>query len=159
VEEINLRTTVLRAEDGAVHIFANGAIQSLSNLTREYSYYVFNVSVDYRENTDHVSEIFKAIADQLQTEEPYHSAILAPLEVMGVDQLGDFAVLIKARFKTQPGQQWLIGREMNRRIKLRFEEAHIEMPFPTRTVHIVQDISPELRSALKDVVREVIKER
>jgi len=53
--------------------------------------------------------------------------------------LGDFAVLIKARFKTLPGQQWLIGREMNRRIKLRFEEAQIEMPFPTRTVHIVQD--------------------
>jgi len=139
VEEINLRTTVLRAEDGAVHIFANGAIQSLSNLTREYSYYVFNLSVDYKENTDHATEVLKAIADQLQAEEPYHSAILAPLELMGVDQLGDFAVLIKARFKTMPGQQWLIGREMNRRIKQRFEEAHIEMPFPTRTVHVVQD--------------------
>ncbi|MGD0299993.1 MAG: mechanosensitive ion channel family protein [Bryobacteraceae bacterium] len=139
VEEINLRTTVLRSEDGAVHIFANGAIQSLSNLTREYSYYVFNLSVDYKESTDHAIDVLKSIADQLQTEVPYHSAILAPLEVMGVDQLGDFAVLIKARFKTLPGQQWLIGREMNRRIKLRFEEAQIEMPFPTRTVHIVQD--------------------
>jgi small conductance mechanosensitive channel len=58
---------------------------------------------------------------------------------MGVDQLGDFAVVIKARFKTMPGQQWLIGREMNRRIKQRFEEAQIEMPFPTRTIHVVQD--------------------
>ena len=139
VEEINLRTTVLRGEDGAVHIFANGAIQSLSNLTREYSFYVFNLSLDYKENTDHAAEVLQEIANQLQSEEPYHSAILAPLEVMGVDQLGDFAVMIKARFKTLPGQQWLIGREMNRRIKQRFEEAQIEMPFPTRTVHIVHD--------------------
>jgi moderate conductance mechanosensitive channel len=139
VEEINLRTTVLRGEDGAVHIFPNGSIQGISNLTREYSYYVFNLSVDYKENTDQVVNVLKQIADQLQSEEPYHSAILAPLEVMGVDQLADFAVLIKARFKTLPGQQWLIGREMNRRIKLRFEEARIEMPFPTSTVHIVSD--------------------
>lgn len=158
VEEINLRTTVLRAEDGAVHIFPNGAIQGLSNLTREYSYYVFNLSVDYKENTDHAIELLKEIASQLQDEEPYHSAILAPLDVMGVDQLGDFAVLIKARFKTLPGQQWLIGREMNRRIKQRFEDAHIDMPFPTRTVHVISEMSPELRSELKQVVREVIKE-
>jgi small conductance mechanosensitive channel len=139
VEEINLRTTVLRAEDGAVHIFPNGAIQGLSNLTREYSYYVFNLSVDYKENTDHAIELLKGIASQLQDEEPYHSAILAPLDVMGVDQLGDFAVLIKARFKTLPGQQWMIGREMNRRIKQRFEDAHIDMPFPTRTVHVISE--------------------
>jgi small conductance mechanosensitive channel len=136
VEEINLRTTVLRGEDGAVHVFANGSIQSLSNLTREYSFYVFNLSLDYKENTDHAIQVLKEIADQLQSEEPYRSAILAPLDVMGVDQLGDFAVVIKARFKTRPGQQWLIGREMNRRIKQRFEEAQIEMPFPTRTIHI-----------------------
>ena len=158
VEEINLRTTVLRAEDGAVHIFPNGAIQGLSNLTREYSYYVFNLSVDYKENTDHAIELLKEIASQLQDEEPYHSAILAPLDVMGVDQLGDFAVLIKARFKTLPGQQWMIGREMNRRIKQRFEDAHIDMPFPTRTVHVISEMSPELRSELKQVVRAVIKE-
>jgi len=138
VEEINLRTTMLRAEDGSVHIFPNGGIQSLSNLTRDYSYYVFNLSVDYKEDPDHVIAVLKEIADQLQAEEPYHSAILAPLEVMGVDQLGDFAVQIKARFKTLPGQQWLIGREMNRRIKKRFEEAQIEMPFPTQSIQLMK---------------------
>jgi small-conductance mechanosensitive channel len=158
VEEMNLRTTVLRGEDGAVHIFPNGGIQSLSNLTREYSYYVFNLSLDYKENTDHAIEVLKQIADQLQSEEPYQSAILAPLEIMGVDQLGDFAVLIKARYKTLPGQQWLIGREMNRRIKQRFEEARIEMPFPTRTVHVISEMSTELRSELRQMVREVMKE-
>jgi small-conductance mechanosensitive channel len=138
VEEINLRITVLRAEDGSVHIFQNGSIQNLSNLTRDYSYYVFNLSVDYKEDPDHVVQVLKEIADRLQSEEPYRSAILAPLEVMGVDQLGDFAVQIKARFKTLPGQQWLIGREMNRRIKKSFEEANIEMPFPTQSIQLMK---------------------
>jgi moderate conductance mechanosensitive channel len=157
VEEINLRTTVLRDEDGAVHIFPNGALQGISNLTREYSYYLFNLSVAYTEDPDRAIAVLKEIADQLVGEEPYQAAILAPLDVMGVDRLGDFAVVIKARFKTLPGKQWLIGREMNRRIKKRFEEAQIEMPFPTQTVQLVSEISPELRDELKQVVREVMK--
>src|SRR5581483_1964969 len=79
VEEINLRTTVLRGEDGAVHIFPNGIIQGLSNLTREYSYYVFNLSVAYSENIDHVIAVVKGIGDELSQEEPYRAAVLAPI--------------------------------------------------------------------------------
>jgi small conductance mechanosensitive channel len=158
VEEINLRTTVLRAEDGAVHIFSNGNIQSLANLTREYSYYVFNVSVAYNEDPARVTQVLKELGDQLMAEEPYHSAILAPLELMGVDKLGDFAVVIKARFKTQPSEQWLVGREMNARILKRFGEAKIDMPFPTQTIQFSPDTWSPLRSELKQVVREVLKE-
>src|SRR5262249_13797501 len=120
VEEINLRTTVLRAEDGAVHIFPNGSIQSLANLTREYSYFVVSVSVSYKEDTDRVIAVLQEIAQGLSDEEPFKSAILAPLEIMGVDELANFAVVIKGRFKTVPIKQWLVGREMNRRIKKRF---------------------------------------
>lgn len=156
VEEINLRTTVLRAEDGAVHIFPNGSITSLSNLTREYSYYVFSLSVSYKEDTDRVIAALTEIATALAEEEPYRSAILAPIDVMGVDQLGDFAVLIKARFKTLPVQQWMVGREMNRRIKKRFEELNIDMPFPTQTIQLVPEVSAGLREELKQVVREVL---
>jgi moderate conductance mechanosensitive channel len=155
VEEINLRTTVLRGEDGAVHIFPNGGIQSIANLTREYSYYVFNLSVAYQADTDRVSAVLKEIADQLMREELFQAAILAPLEVMGVDRLGDVGVLIKARFKTLPGQQWLVGREMNRRIKKRFQEAEIERAFPAQTT--IQ-LSTELRNELRQVVREVLQE-
>ncbi len=158
VEEINLRTTVLRGEDGAAHIFPNGAIQSLSNLTREYSYYVFSISVAYKEDTDHVIEVLKDLAEKLMSEEPYQSAILAPLEILGVDQLGDFAVIVKARFKTMPVKQWLVGREMNRRIKKRFEEAQIEIPYPTQAVQLQPEVLAGLRSELKQVVREVLKE-
>jgi len=158
VEEINLRTIVLRAEDGAVHIFPNGGIQSLANLTREYSYYVFSISVAYKEDTGRVTEVLKDLGEQLMAEDPYRSAILAPLEIMGVDKLGDFAVVIKARFKTFPSQQWLVGREMNARILKRFGEARIEMPFPTQTIQLAPDAWVPLRDDLKQVVREVLKE-
>jgi moderate conductance mechanosensitive channel len=137
VEEINLRTTVLRGEDGAVHIFPNGVIQGLSNLTREYSYYVFNLTVAYAEDTDRVVSVLAGIAVELSQEEPYRTAVLAPLEVLGVDKLGDSGAVIKARFKTIPNQQWMVGREMNRRIIKRFEEARIEMPSAAPIVNVV----------------------
>jgi small conductance mechanosensitive channel len=159
VEEINLRTTVLRAEDGAVHIFPNGGIQSLANLTREYSYYVFSISVGYKEDPARVAEVLKELGEQLMGDDPYHSAILAPIEIMGVDKLGDFAVVIKARFKTLPSQQWLVGREMNARILKRFGEARIEMPFPTQTIQLAPDTWIPQRDELKQLVREVLKEK
>lgn len=137
VEEINLRTTVLRGEDGAVHIFPNGTIQGLSNLTREYSYYVFNLSVAYTEDIDHVVKVLQGIGEELSQEEPYRSVILAPIEVLGVDKLADSGAVIKARFKTVPNQQWTVGREMNRRIIKRFEEAKIGMPSSAPTVNVV----------------------
>jgi small-conductance mechanosensitive channel len=158
VEEINLRTTVLRDDDGAVHIFPNGGILSLANLTREYSYYVFSISVAYKEDIDHVITVFKELAEQLMAVEPYRSAILAPLEIMGVDKLGDFAVVIKARFKTLPSRQWLVGREMNARIIKRFADAQIELPFPTQTIRFAAENWTGLRQELKQVVREVLKE-
>jgi small-conductance mechanosensitive channel len=142
VEEINLRTTVLRGEDGAVHIFPNGTIQGLSNLTREYSYYVFNLSISYTQDVDRVVSVLKGIGDELGQEEPYRSAILAPIEVLGVDQLAQAGALIKARFKTIPNQQWMVGREMNRRIIKRFEEAKIEMPTAAPIVNVVLPMNP-----------------
>jgi small-conductance mechanosensitive channel len=137
VEEINLRTTVLRGEDGAVHIFPNGIIQGLSNLTREYSYYVFNLSVAYTDDFDHVVAVLKGIGEELGQEEPYRTVVLAPIEVLGVDKLADSGAVIKARFKTVPNQQWIVGREMNRRIIKRFEEAKIGMPSSAPTVNVV----------------------
>jgi len=68
-------------------------------------------------------------------------------------------VVIKARFKTVPIKQWLVGREMNRRIKKRFEEAQIDMPFPTQTIQLAPEISDRLRNELRSVVREVLEEQ
>jgi small-conductance mechanosensitive channel len=152
VEEVNLRTTILRSEDGAVHMFPNGSITKFANLTRDFSYAVFNISVDYKEDTDHVISVLTAMANEFTAEEKFRPIILAPLEVMGVDQLADSGVVIKARFKTLPMQQWTVGREMNRRIKKTFENAGIEMPFPTSGIRL------ELNEELRSLIREVLKE-
>ena len=141
VEEINLRTTVLRGEDGAVHIFPNGTIQGVTNLTREYSYYVFNLTVAYTESIDHVATVLRGIAEQLSQEEPYRAAVLAPIEVLGVDKLDNSGAVIKARLKTIPNQQWMVGREMNRRIIERFTEAKIGLPTPAPTVNVVLPVT------------------
>jgi len=165
VEEINLRTTVLRGLDGTVHVFQNGAITSLSNMTYEFSYYVFDIGVAYKEDTDRVAAVLVEIADELRKDETYGPMILEPLEVLGVDQFADSAVIIKARLKTIPIQQWAVGREMNRRIKKRFDEEGIEIPFPHRSIYFgeaskafalrVDDTS---REELKAVIREVLAE-
>jgi small conductance mechanosensitive channel len=166
VEEINLRTTVLRSVDGVVHTFPNGTITTLSNMTREYSYYVFDVGVAYKEDTDRVTDVLREVAEQIRGEAPYAALILEPLEVLGVDRFTDSAVVIRARIKTQPIQQWMVGREMNRRIKKRFDELGIEIPFPHTSLYFGSTSQPvrirlegSEREALKQVVREVLLER
>ncbi len=135
VESIGLRTIVLRDLSGVVHVFQNGKISSLSNMTKEWSAMVFDVGVAYKENTDVVSQIMKEVADELQADAAYGSKILEPMEVFGVDSFGDNAVVIKARIKTHPVEQWAVGREYNRRLKLAFDARNIEIPFPRRTLY------------------------
>jgi small conductance mechanosensitive channel len=143
VEEINLRTTVLRSLDGAVHVFPNGTIQTLSNLTHQYSYYVFDIGVAYKEDTDQVARVIREVADQMMREDEFRGLILEPLDVLGVDKFAESAVIIKARIKTLPIQQWTVGRELNRRFKKRFDELGIEMPVTSRTVQIAGSITPK----------------
>lgn len=164
VEELNLRTTVLRGLDGVVHVFPNGSIASLSNKTRKFSFYVFDVGVAYKEDTDRVTEVLVALAGEMMQEEAYRDDILEPLEVLGVDHFADSAVVIKARIKTRPLEQWRIGREMNRRIKKKFDELGIEIPFPHRSIYFGEASRPfrldagTNREALKEIVREVLAE-
>jgi small conductance mechanosensitive channel len=155
VEAINLRTTLLRSEDGAVHVFPNGSIQKLSNQTVDFSYAVFSVAVRYSDDTDRAVELLREIGAELREEEPFRSTILTPLDVYGVDQLADSAVILKGRFKTQAMQQWSVSREMNRRIKKRFAQMGFAHPYPTHAV----TLEPELRAELKQIVREVLEER
>jgi moderate conductance mechanosensitive channel len=130
VEEINLRTTLLRGENGAVHVIANGTITTLSNLTRDYSYYVFETMLAYGADVDHALKIIESIGNDIARDEPFRDVILAPIEVMGVDRLGERGITIKARIKTLPSQQALVGRELNRRVKAQLEAAAIPFPRP-----------------------------
>lgn len=142
VERINFRTTVLRDVAGIVHIFPNGTISTLSNLTNEWSAYVFEVGVAYKENTDQVVEIMKGVCKNLREDETYGEFILEDPEIFGVDKLGDSAVVIKGRIKTKPICQWKVGREFLRRVKLAFDEKNIEIPFPHSTVYFGEKSKP-----------------
>ena len=130
VEEINLRTILLRSENGAVHVIANGSITTLSNLTRDYSYYVFETMLAHGADADRALAIVESAAEELSKEEPYRSMILAPMEVMGIDKLAERGVTIKARIKTLPSKQAVVGRELNRRVKARLDAAGIAFPGP-----------------------------
>jgi small-conductance mechanosensitive channel len=128
VEEINLRTTVVRGENGAVYTIANGSITTLANMTRDYSYYVFETTVAHGADVDRALSILTEEGAKIAQEEPYRGFILAPIEVMGVDRLGDRGATLKARIKTLPSQQWAVGRELNRRVKARLDAAGIAFP-------------------------------
>jgi small conductance mechanosensitive channel len=135
VEEIELRTIKLRDLSGNVHVVPNGAIDKVKNMTKDYSYYLFDVGVSYREDVDEVMAVLKEIAAELRADPAFSGDILEPLEMLGVDQFADSAVIIKCRIKTEPLKQWRIGREMNRRIKNTFDAKGIEIPFPHQTVY------------------------
>ena len=135
VEDIGLRTTSLRDPQGTIHMFQNGKINSMSNLTKGWSASVFDIGVAYKEDTDAVSRIMAQVAEELAREDEYKAYILEPFELLGVDAFGDSAVIIKARLKTKPLKQWVIKREYLRRLKKAFDAQGIEIPFPHQTIY------------------------
>jgi small conductance mechanosensitive channel len=135
VENIRLRTTVLRDAEGTVHIFPNGEIKQVANLTKEFSYYLIDLGVAYKENVDYVMDVLTQIGEELKQDPEYSPLILDPLEVMGVDAFADSQVIIKLRIKTLPLKQWIVGRELRRRIKNTFDKMNIQIPFPQLQVH------------------------
>lgn len=135
VEEVRLRTIRMRDLSGNVHIVPNGNIDKVKNYTYKFSYYLFDVGVAYREDVDEVMSVLKDVAEELRADPDFGPDILEPLEMLGVDEFADSAVIIKCRIKTQPIKQWRIKREMNRRIKKTFDARGIEIPFPHRTIY------------------------
>ncbi len=154
VEAISIRNVRLRDFGGVVHTIPFSAINTVSNLTKEFSYYVFDVGVAYRENVDEVMEVMKQVGAELQEDAEVGPLILAPLEVVGVDRFADSAVIIKARIKTLPIKQWSVGRAYNRRLKIRFDELGIEIPFPHQTVYFGADKDGTAPAARLDIASE-----
>lgn len=134
VEKINFRTTVLRDNAGTVHVFPNGTINTLANMTNEWSAYVFNLRVAYHENVDKVVEVIRSVGQQMLADDKFKSKMLGEPEIFGIDALSDSAIVIQGRLKTKPIRQWDVGREFLRRIKLAFEANAIEIPFPQQSV-------------------------
>jgi len=148
VEKINLKTTILRDLAGNVHYVPNGNIDVVTNMTKDFSRYVFDIGVTYREDVDEVIQVVKEVDEELRDDPEYKDDILEPMEVLGLDQFANSGVVIRARTTTKPIKQWRVAREFNRRLKKKFDEKNIEIPRPHVTLYMGQDKrgqSPPLR--------------
>ena len=144
VEKITLRMTVLRDLEGAVHFIPHGSITQVTNMTHGWSRAVVDVGVAYKENPDRVIEVLASLAEEMRKDPKFGPLILDGPEMLGVDGLADSSVVIKFFLKTQAAQRWPVKRELLRRIKNRFDELGIEIPFPQRTIHYSRAVaSPE----------------
>jgi moderate conductance mechanosensitive channel len=134
VEAVNLRTIRLRDLQGSVHIIPNSQVEMIANMTKDYSYYLLDVGVAYREDTDEVITALQEIDAEMRADATFAADILAPIEILGVDHFTESAVVLRARLQTKPIKQWSVGREFNRRMKKLFDARGIEIPFPQRTI-------------------------
>jgi moderate conductance mechanosensitive channel len=142
VEAISFRTIVLRDEAAVVHVFPNGSVTTLSNMTKDWSAYVISVNVAFKEDPDRVVDVMRRVAEEMCAEPNYKAAMLEPIEIFGVDGFTESAVIIKARLKTLPLQQFNVGREYRRRLKKAFDAAGIEMPLPQRILRTGETSQP-----------------
>jgi moderate conductance mechanosensitive channel len=130
VEQLSIRSIRLRAQDGSVHIIPFSAVTTVTNMTRDFSFAVLDVSVAYGEDTDRVVAVMKEVAAEIRADPKFAPIIRDEMEVLGVERLADSGVLIRARIKGEPTARWAVGREFNRRIKQRFDKLGIEIPYP-----------------------------
>jgi small conductance mechanosensitive channel len=143
VEAISMRTITLRDYNGNVHTIPYSSIEVVTNMTKEFSFAVFDVVVDIREDADRVMDVLHELDTQLRREWPYRRIMLEPLEIAGVDQFRETSVLIKARSKVRAGEQWKVLREFNRRMKRRFDELGIQLAYPQRIVQVADEHGSE----------------
>ena len=134
VEALSIRTIRLRALDGSVHIIPFSAVTTVTNQTKDYGYAVLDISVGLNEEPDRIVGVLKEVAETMRKETKWQSIVIEPLDVQGVDKFVDLAWVMRARIKTQPSSRWAVGRELNRRIKMRFDELAIESPFTSHAV-------------------------
>ncbi|MHA1114433.1 MAG: mechanosensitive ion channel domain-containing protein, partial [Alphaproteobacteria bacterium] len=154
VESMSIRTIRLRDLTGTVHIIPFSEVGKVLNLTKEFSYYLMEIGVAYREDTDQVVEVCRGILDEMRDDPAYGRSILEPLDVLGVDRFDESAVIVRARIKTRPIKQWEVGREFNRRMKKKFDELGIEIPFPHRTIYFGVDKDGTAPPAPVELTRE-----
>lgn len=136
VEDITLRMTALRDEEGILHFIPHSQISTVSNMTYGWSRAVIETLVDYREDVDEVMRILVDLAREMRHDPVYKDAITAEPELQGVDKLGESAVSIKILLKTRAMQQWNVKREFLRRVKNRFDELGINFAFPQQVLHV-----------------------
>jgi small-conductance mechanosensitive channel len=134
VEELSLRTIVLRDEEGAVHVFPNGEVKTLANKSKDFSYYVLTVAIPVEEDPERVMAAMRDAGASLQADPEFQPHILEPIEIYGVDGWEPGQLTIKGRIKTVPLKQWTVGRELRRRMAQVFKDRGVVVPIPKMDV-------------------------
>jgi small conductance mechanosensitive channel len=139
VESISIRTIRLRDPAGSVHTVPFSDVGTVLNYTKDFSHVVLNIGIAYRENVDEVMKVIEDLGREMAEDLTLGVDIITPLVVQGVQSLDDSAVIIRAKMRVSPGTQWGMKREFNRRLKNRFDELGIEIPFPQRAITFGED--------------------
>ena len=134
VEALSIRAIRLRALDGSVHIIPFSAVTTVTNQTRDYSYALLDISIGLNEEPEHIVTVLKDVAETMRQETRWQGIVLEPLDVMGIEKFVDTAWVMRVRIKTQPASRWAVSRELNRRIKVAFDDQAIESPFTSYRV-------------------------
>jgi small conductance mechanosensitive channel len=150
VEEINLRTVVLRDVQGTVYTIANGDIRSLANQSKDFSYYLVDMGIAYDEDSDAIVKVIREAGDTLMNDPAFAPNILEPLEVLGVDSFMPSQATLKFRIKTLPLKQWEVGRELRRRIKKLMQARGIKMPTPKMDINLRRDLDEDRKQKAED---------
>lgn len=135
VEDIQLRVTLLRDLEGNQHYVPNGQIAVTSNFTSKYAQPVIDVGIAYEEDVDRALEVFRDELEKLSSDSEFSHLITEPPEVLGVEQLGESAVMLRGRLTTDADERWAIRREALKRVKKRFDAEGISIPFPQITLN------------------------
>lgn len=138
VEEITLRYVQLRDYDGNVHFVPNGNISSVVNMSRGHAQSVVDIGVGYGEDLERIMQVMRDVAAAMRAEPAYGGRILDDLEIAGVERWGDSSVVLRARFRVAPLEQWTVRRDYLLRLYKAFAAHGIEIPFPQLTVHMAQ---------------------
>jgi small-conductance mechanosensitive channel len=135
VEKLSVRSVSLRDVQGVFHMIPFSTVDMVSNYMRGFAYTVTDMGIAYRENVEEAKQAMFDAFDLMMANEPDTAAtIIGELEWFGVQSLGDSAVVLRTRIKTDPGKQWGIGRMFNGYLKTVFDERGIEIPFPQQTI-------------------------
>ncbi len=150
VESMNLRITQIRNSEGRLITIPNGTIGVVENLSKDWSRVDLAIVIAYDTNVNQAIEIIQQVGQRMNRESEWQSKILEPPEVLGIDDLNNTGVTIRVWIKTQPLQQWNVGREFRRRLKVALDERGISIGVPQQAFQIraasdIQEKIPEPR--------------
>ncbi|MDX2239966.1 MAG: mechanosensitive ion channel family protein [Leptolyngbyaceae cyanobacterium bins.302] len=130
VENLNLRITQLRNETGNLITVPNSSIAQVENMSRDWSRADFRIEVAYNTDVDRAIAVVRETLSDMAQDPDWQALILDSQEMLGVEQLSHTGILIRVWIKTIPLKQWIVVREVRRRIKIAFDRHHIQIGTP-----------------------------